>query len=91
MRAIGDRQDAHLRRRHPQRQSAGIFLNEVGQRALVAAEGRAVDDIGRGLLAVLIGVLHAEALRKQQVDLDGDEGVLLAEDVLILNVELPGP
>ena len=54
----------------------------------LAAEARAVNDIGTDLLAVLVGVFHAEALGQQQVDLDGDEGVLLAEDVLILDVEL---
>ena len=47
-----------------------------------------MDDIGRLLLAVGIHILHAELLGKQHVDLNGDQGVLLAEDVLILNIQL---
>ena len=47
-----------------------------------------MDDIRQLLLAVFIGVVHAEALSQQHVDLDGDEGVLLAVDILILDIEL---
>ena len=86
--AVGDGEDAHLLRRHPRGQRAGVLFNEVGQGALVAAHGSAVDDIGRLLLAVGIHILHAELLGKQHVDLNGDQGVLLAEDVLILNIQL---
>ena len=85
---IRDRQEANLLRRHPCGQRTGVCLNQVGQRALVAAEARSVDDIRQLLLAVFIGVVHAEALSQQHVDLDGDEGVLLAVDILILDIEL---
>lgn len=80
--AVRDRQEADLLRRHPRGQRTGIRLDQVGQRALVAAKARSVDDIRQLLLAVFIGVVHAEALSQQHIDLDGDEGVLLAVDVL---------
>ena len=47
-----------------------------------------MDDVRQLLLAVFVDVVHAEALGEQHVDLDGDEGVFLAVDVLILDVEL---
>ena len=47
-----------------------------------------MDDIRQLLLAVFVDVVHAEALGQQHVDLDGDEGVLLAVDILILDIEL---
>ena len=85
---VRDGQDPDLLRAHPQGQGSGVALDEVGQGALVAAQGGAVDDIGQLLLAVGVGVLHAELLSKQHVHLDGDDGVLLAEDVLVLDVQL---
>ena len=47
-----------------------------------------MDDIGGLLLAVGVHILHAELLGQEHVDLDGDQGVLLAEDVLVLDVQL---
>ena len=40
------------------------------------------------LLTVGVGVFHAELLSQQHVDLDGDDGVFLAEDVFVLDVQL---
>jgi len=86
--AVGDRHEAHLLRRHPGRERAGVLLDEVRERPLVAAEARAVDDIRGLLLAVGVDIFHAELLGEQEVDLNGDERVLLAEHVLVLDVEL---
>ena len=47
-----------------------------------------MNDIGQLLLAVGIGVLHAEPGSQQHIDLDGHQSVFLAKDVLILNVQL---
>ena len=47
-----------------------------------------MDDIGQGLVAVLVDIVHAEALGQQHIDLDGDQRILLAVDVLVLNVQL---
>ena len=47
-----------------------------------------MDDVGGLLLAVHVHVLHAELLGQEHVDLDGDEGILLAVDVAVLDVQL---
>ena len=47
-----------------------------------------MDDIGQGLVAVLVDIVHTEALSQQHIDLNGDKGVLLAVHILILNVQL---
>ncbi len=47
-----------------------------------------MDDIGQGLLAILVDIVHAVALGQQHIDLDGDQGVLLAEHVLVLDIQL---
>ena len=47
-----------------------------------------MDDIGQRLVAVLVDIVHAEALGQQHIDLNGDKGVLLAVHILILNIQL---
>ena len=83
-----DRNDTYLRGTHPEGKRARVFFNEEGERSLVAAEGGTVDDVRGDLLAGAVGVFHAELLGKQHIDLDGDDGVLFAEDVLALNIQL---
>jgi len=85
---VGDGQQGHLGGRKPGGQGAGVLLDEVGQGALVAAEGGAVDDVGPHLLPVLVDVGHIELLGQQLVDLDGDEGIFLAKDILVLDIQL---
>ena len=85
---VGDGHDLHLGGHHPQRQGTGVLLDQVGKRPLIAAKAGAVDNIGTLLLTVGVGVLHTKPLCQQHIDLDGDDGVLLAKDVLVLNVQL---
>lgn len=47
-----------------------------------------MNDIGIFLLSVRVDVFHAEALGQLEIDLDGDEGVLLTVDVLDLDIQL---
>ena len=85
---VGDRQDADLLWRHPGGQRPGVGLDQVGQGPLIAAQAGAVDDIGQLFLTVGVGVVHAELFGQEHVDLNGDDGVLFAEDVLVLDVQL---
>ncbi len=47
-----------------------------------------MDDVGPHLLPVLVDVGHIELLGQQLVDLDGDEGIFLAKDILVLDIQL---
>ena len=47
-----------------------------------------MDDVRQGLLAVFVNIVHTEALGQEHIDLDGDQGILLAEHILILNIQL---
>ena len=47
-----------------------------------------MDDIRQGLVAVFVDVVHPEALGQQHIDLDGDQRILLAVHVLILDIQL---
>ena len=85
---LGDRQDARLLRRKPQRECPRVFLDEQRKRALVAADGGAVDDIGVLFCAVLVRILHAEFFREHLIDLDGDERILFSVDILDLDIKL---
>ena len=86
--AVRDRQQTNLLRRHPRRQRTGVGFKQIGQRPLIAAERRAVDDVRQLLFAVLINIVHAELLSQQHIDLDRDQRILLAVDVLILDIQL---
>ena len=85
---IRDGQHLHLGGHHPGGQGPCVLLDQVRQRPLVAAQAGPMDDVGQGLLAVLVDVVHAEALSEEHVDLDGDQGILLAVHVPILDVQL---
>ena len=52
------------------------------------AQRGAVDDIRAHFFAVLIGILHIELLGEELIDLNRDDGVLLAKDVFVLDIEL---
>ena len=47
-----------------------------------------MDDVGQLLLAVRVGILHTELARQQHVNLNRDQRVLLAEHILVLNIQL---
>ena len=47
-----------------------------------------MDDIRAHFFAVLIGILHIELLGEELIDLNRDDGVLLAKDVFVLDIEL---
>ena len=85
---LGDGQDTDLFGGQPHGQGPGVLLDEQGQRPLVAAEGGAVDDVGVLLHPVPVHIFHAEPLGQLEVDLDGDESVLLAVDVFDLDIQL---
>ena len=84
----GDQLD--LFRCQPQGECSGVLLDQQGKGTLIAAQRCPVNDVGAALGAVHVGVFHAEQLRQHLVDLDGDEGVLLAVYVLDLDIQL-GP
>ena len=74
----------------PHGQSARVFFDQQSKRPLIAAEGGAVNDIGRYLFPVAVGVFHAEFGREQHIDLNRNDGVFFAEYVFALNIQL-GP
>jgi len=82
-----DRQDAGLFRGHPERQGAGVFLDQERQRPLVAADRGPVDDDRVTAAAVPVGVEHLEPLSQLEVDLDRDQGVFLAEYIADLDIQ----
>ena len=67
---VGDRQHRHLHRREPQRERAGVVLDEDGEEPLDRAEQRAVDHDRPVPLVVGADVLDVEALRHLEVELD---------------------
>src|SRR6266702_4076312 len=74
---VGDRHDARLHRRHPDREGAREVLGQDGDEALERAVDGAVDDDRPVLLVVVADVGEVEALRGGVVELDG--------------AQLPGP
>ena len=67
---LGDDDDARLLGSEPERERAGVVLDEDRDEALEAAEDGAVDDDGAVALVVLADVLEAEALGLLEVQLD---------------------
>ena len=65
-----DRQDAHLHRRQPRRERAGVVLDQDPHESLERAEQRAVDDVRRVLDVVGAHVGEPELLRHLRVELD---------------------
>ncbi len=67
---LRDRQHAHLDRREPDRERAGVVLDQDPHESLQRAEQRAVDDVGRVLDVVRAHVREPELLRHLRVELD---------------------
>ena len=78
----------NLFRSDPQRHCTAEVFDHVCQCTLIAAQRCSVNDVRQLLLTVLILVVHAETLCQQHIDLNGDQGVFLAEYVLVLNIQL---
>ncbi len=85
---VADRQQAHLDRRQPRREGAGVVLEQHAEEALDRAEQGAVDHDRALARAVGADVLQAEALRLVEVHLDGRQLPLAADGVTDLDVDL---
>ena len=77
-----------LDRRQPDREGAGVVLDQAADEALHRAEQRAVDHHRAVALAVLADVVDVEALGQVEVDLDRRTRPLAAEGVDPLDVDL---
>src|SRR5581483_5808147 len=86
--ALADRDDPHLHRRDPERESARVVLGEDADEALERAEERAVDDVGRVLLVVGAHVAAADAAGLLRVELDRPHLPGAAERVGHVQVDL---
>ena len=71
--AVGDRDEADLLGRQPQRERAGVVLDQHGAEPLERAEDRAVDHDRPVTLVVVARVLHVEPLGQREVALHGGE------------------
>ena len=65
-RFVADRQDAHLLGREPEREIAGVMLDQEADETFVRAERRAVDAERRFLGVVAVLVDEAEASRARR-------------------------
>ena len=86
--AVGDGDDLGLHRRQPEREGAGVVLDEHAEEALHRAEQGAVHHVRAVLAAVLADVGDVEALRQVEVELDRGALPLAAEGVEHLDVDL---
>ena len=68
--AVGDRQDAHLHRREPRRERAGVVLEQHPEESLDRAEQGAVQHDRAVAVVVGADVLELEALGVVEVELD---------------------
>ena len=85
---VGDRDDARLLGREPEREVAPRVLDEDPEKALERAEDRPMEDHGPLLGAVLGRVLEVEPFRVREVDLERPELPGAADRVGDLEVEL---
>ena len=85
---LGHGDDPHLHRRQPSGERAAEVLDENGGEALVGAERRAVDAIGRVLLTVRPGVDEVQARRHGEIQLHGGERLFAASHGAELDVDL---
>ena len=88
--AVGNREHFNLNRSQPQREGARVFFDKQSKSSFITADRGAVNDVGVLLLTVAVNVFHTELLGEELVNLNGNQGVLLAVDVLYLNIKL-GP
>ena len=68
--AFADGDEAHLHRCEPERECAGVVLDEDAEETLDGAEERAVNHDGLMTLAIFTNVLEFEARGKVEVKLD---------------------
>ena len=47
-----------------------------------------MNDVGQLLFAVFIHIVHAKSFSQQHIDLDSYDGILLAEHIVELNIQL---
>src|SRR3954452_17240830 len=86
--AVGDRQHERLDRRQPDRELAGVVLEQNADEALVGAHERAMDHHRLVLYFVGAGVGQPEALGHRVVELDGAELPRAPERVGDVQVDL---
>ena len=85
---LADGEHAHLHGREPERERAGVVLDQDPDEALERAEERAVDDEDRVLLVVRAHVGETEAGRHLRVELDRAELPRALEHVGDVEVDL---
>ena len=88
--AVGDRQHRHLHRREPRRERARVVLDEHREEPLDRSEQRAVDHDRPVALVVGADVVHVEALRHLEVELDRRHLPRAADRVLGLHARSSG-
>ena len=78
-RFVADREDAHLFRREPEREIAGVMLDQEADETLVRAERRAMNAERRLLGVVAVFVSEIETARLREIDLVGGDGEFAAD------------
>ena len=86
--AVGDRDEPDLLGREPQRERAGVVLDQDPAEPLDRSEDRAVDHHRPVPLVVLAHVLHLEALGQREVALHGGQLPEAADRVAEVEVDL---
>ena len=85
---LADGNEAHLHRREPEREGAGVVLDEHAEEALDRAEEGAMHHDRLMALAIFTYVLQLEARRQVEVELHRGELPEAAEDIDKLDVDL---
>ena len=87
-RFLADRQNADLFGREPEREVAGVMLDQEADETFVRAERRAMNAERRLFGVVLVFVNEIEAARLREIDLVGRDGELAADRAPGLHVDL---
>jgi hypothetical protein len=87
-RFLADGEDAHLFGREPEREIAGVMLDEKTDEPLVRAERRAMDAQRRLVRVVLVAINQAEFSRHGEIHLVRRQRELAADDAPDLHVNL---
>src|SRR5207244_2552206 len=85
---IADRQNAYLFRRQPEREVAGVMLDQKSDEAFVRAERRAMDAERNFVGVIAIFVAQVESAWLREIDLVGCDGKLAADRAPGLHVDL---
>ena len=88
LRFVADREDAHLFGREPEREIAGVMLDQKADEPLVRAERRAMDAERRLLDVIAIFVAKIETARHREIDLVGGDGEFAPDRAPHLHVDL---